>query len=243
MLFSQDDRDIRWAEGFMFVYDITNENSVSQIESLKNKIESIRSSRSFCLIVVGNKNDLEHCREVEREKVDCIASKLCAACHVNCSASGPKNEVRVAFEELCRQVALLRQKSAQKRVRRRSSLSQMGKGLKMLVQTGKTKNHAPSTSGSESGTTSPVGNGRQNPSTSGINKAGKFTTSSSYTSLMPASMLNGLPEETNTFFLPCAEDGERRPRKNIETTMDIRDDSSKRANTSYNKSVSGTLVS
>ena len=208
----------------MFVYDITNEDSVNQIENLKKKIESIRSSRTFCMIVVGNKTDLEHCREVKREKAEHIASKLSAACHVDCSACGPEHQVRNAFDELCRQVASLRQQSAQKRERRRSSLSQVGRGLKMLVQTGKSKNHTPNTSTVETGTTSPVGNGRQLSNNNISKKSGKFGTSSSYTSLVSAPILNGLPEE-NPFFRSFMDDtSDKKSRKSPESCSDFRED-------------------
>ena len=218
----------------MFVYDITNEESVNQIEQLKRRIESIRKSRSFCMVIVGNKSDLEHCREVKREKAEHIASKLSAACHVDCSACGPETDVRNVFDELCRQVASLRQQSAQKRERRRSSLSQVGRGLKMLVQTGKSKNHVASTSSSESGATSPVSNGRQITNNS-VLKKGKFSSSSSYTSLVSAPILNGLPEEQNPFFSSFADDTyDRKSRKSPESCIEIREDS-KRSTSNYPK--------
>jgi len=226
----------------MFVYDITNEETVDQIEQLKKKIESIRKSRSFCMVIVGNKSDLEHCREVKREKAEHIASKLSAACHVDCSACGPENQVRNAFDELCRQVARLRQRSAQKRERRRSSLSQVGRGLKMLVQTGKSKNHVASTSSSESGATSPVNNGRQITNNSILKKSGKFGSSASYTSLVSAPILNGLPEEQNPFFPSYADDVyEKKSRKSPESCLEIREDN-KRVASNYSKAGLGAMV-
>ena len=227
----------------MLVYDITKEESVNQMEHLKKKIESIRSSRSFCVVIVGNKSDLEHCREVKREKAELIASKLSAACHVDCSACGPENQVRNAFEELCRQVAHLRQRSAQKRERRRSSLSQVGRGLKMLVQTGKSKNHQASTSSSENGATSPVSNGRPIPTTTGMRKGSKFTPSSSYTSLVSAPILNGLPEEQNPFFSSFTDDSfsERKSRKSPESCVDTRDEN-KRVTVNYQKNMFGAIL-
>ena len=239
--FFQNDKDIRWAEGFMLVYDITNEESVNQMEHIKKKIESIRSSRSFCMVVVGNKTDLEHCREVRREKAEHIASRLSAAYHVDCSACGPAIQVRNAFDELCRQVALMRQQSAQKRERRRSSLSQVGRGLKMLVQTGKSKSHGPASSGSENGTTSPVGAVRQS-SSSGNKKGSKFGASSSYTSLVSAPILNGLPEE-NPFF-PSVETDDVIRRSHKRQNSETRDDFGKRASAhNINKTMYGAMVS
>ncbi|XP_026692347.2 ras-related and estrogen-regulated growth inhibitor [Ciona intestinalis] len=181
-----DDTHIVWAEGFMMVYDVTNQDSLLKIEQIKERLDSVRSTKILTMIMVANKTDMEHCRTVGREQADALAARLSCG-HVECSACGPEAEVRFAFDELCREVALARQQSAKKRERRRSSLSQVRQGLKMLVQTGKAKSHAYTT-------TSPNGT---NASTNGggmLRRGSRFGPPSPFSALMSAPILNDLPE-------------------------------------------------
>ncbi|CAK8692315.1 ras-related and estrogen-regulated growth inhibitor-like [Clavelina lepadiformis] len=239
---NMDESHIRWAEGFMFVYDITNPESVQKIEQFQKRLESVRSSRNFSMVVVGNKADLEHCREVNREKIECLVSRLSILCHVDCSACGPEMSVRFAFDELCREVAHLRMRSAQKRERRRSSLSQVRQGLKMLVQTGKTKNHPISTP--NSGNNSPVGvsNGKST-SNNNSRRGSRFVPSSPYSSLMSAPILNDLPEESNCFFDIFSDDSDKKSRKSRESSTDSFEEMAKRPSSHHHqKNMIGALV-
>uniref|UniRef100_H2Z360 small monomeric GTPase n=1 Tax=Ciona savignyi TaxID=51511 RepID=H2Z360_CIOSA len=109
-----DDSHIRWAEGFMMVYDVTNPDSLLKVEQIKQRLDTVRSTKILTMIMVANKTDLEHCRTVAREQADAMAVRLSCG-HVDCSACGPETNVRFAFDELCREVALARQHSAKKR--------------------------------------------------------------------------------------------------------------------------------
>ena len=234
----QDESHIRWAEGFMFVYDVTNLDSISRVEQFKKRLDAIRSSRSFGMVVVGNKADLDHCRKVKQDKAKLVISRLSAACHVDCSACGPEIDVRYAFDELCREVAMLRQNSAQKRERRRSSLSTVRQGLKNLVQTGKTKSNSTLF---ENGSASPVGstNGRVG---LGSRRGSRFSTPSSpYSSIISTPVLNDLPEETDAFMQTCSDDSDKKSQKSRESSADSREEM-KKSPIHHHRNVVGGIV-
>ena len=191
------------------------------------------------MVVVGNKADLEHFREVEREKAERITTQLSAACHVDCSACGSEASVRYAFDELCREVAQFRHQTTHKRERRRSSLSTMRQNLKNLVQPGKSKNNS---SGLDSGSSSPVigANGRVGP---GFKKGNRFCNPSSpYSSIRSASNLNDLPEENDKFANVYSDDSDKKSGKSRESSSDGREDLNKRPSLHQHRNVVGAIV-
>ena len=60
------------AEGIIFVYDITNKTSFS---NLKNWISTAENEADFKIIIVGNKLDMESRREVSIEQLKKLAKK------------------------------------------------------------------------------------------------------------------------------------------------------------------------
>ena len=60
------------AEGIIFVYDITNKTSFS---NLKNWISNAENETDFKIIIVGNKLDMESRREVSIEQLKKLAKK------------------------------------------------------------------------------------------------------------------------------------------------------------------------
>lgn len=144
VLHFQDENQIRWAEGFIIVYDVANLKSFDSVAPAKDKIEKIKSARNMSFIVIGNKTDLNHCRVVNSERAEKLCNKLTAG-HFECSACGANDHEQTiiiweAFEELCREIQQRRRLNSQSRIRRRSSLSQVKQGLKMLVTPNKSKN-------------------------------------------------------------------------------------------------------
>lgn len=53
---------IHWADACVVVYDITSRNSLTHAIELLQRVQQIRSQ--IPLILLGNKSDLEHLREV-----------------------------------------------------------------------------------------------------------------------------------------------------------------------------------
>ena len=215
----------------MFVYDVTSSESISRVEQIKKRLDSVKSSQNFSMIIVGNKVDLEHCREVKREKAELVISKLSASCHVYCSACGPEIDVRYAFDELCREVALARQQSTH-RERRRSSLSTMRQGLKNLVQTGKSKSN--SITGFENACSSPN-------SRSGSRRSSRYSTPGSpYSSLISAPVLNDLPEENDS--LTQTDDSDKKSLKSRESSSDSRENTTLRSPIQHHRNLQGAIV-
>ena len=53
-----------WADCFLFVYSITDRDSFQELSQLKRQVENVRKSASLTAMLVANKNDLLHDRQV-----------------------------------------------------------------------------------------------------------------------------------------------------------------------------------
>lgn len=60
---------MRTGEGFLLVYSITSRQSFEEIETFQQQILRVKDKDYFPIIVVGNKCDLEHERQVSTEGV------------------------------------------------------------------------------------------------------------------------------------------------------------------------------
>ena len=60
----------------MFVYSITDRNSFHEITRIKKQVENARKSSSLTAIMVGNKNDLLHERQVTEHEGQDLADEL-----------------------------------------------------------------------------------------------------------------------------------------------------------------------
>ena len=65
-----------WADCFVFVYSITDRDSFQEISQLKRHVESVRKSSSITGILVGNKIDLVHERQVTEAEASELADEL-----------------------------------------------------------------------------------------------------------------------------------------------------------------------
>ena len=61
---------IKSSEGFLLVYSINDKDSFDGIKMRYEKIKKYKKKKPFSVIVVGNKNDLEKERQVDKEEVD-----------------------------------------------------------------------------------------------------------------------------------------------------------------------------
>ena len=102
------DHFMRMGDGFLLVYDITNQSSFNELEEFYQRIVRVRDSNDpFPCVVCGNKCDLESERQVPREEGQKFAeSKGCP--FFETSAKEALN-VEEAFISLCRLVLLNRQ--------------------------------------------------------------------------------------------------------------------------------------
>lgn len=67
---------LKLADALMIVYSITDSNSFEECEYIYNDILSKKKVKSFPMVLVGNKCDLEDSRNVPKDKAHELASKL-----------------------------------------------------------------------------------------------------------------------------------------------------------------------
>nr|XP_039263771.1 ras-related and estrogen-regulated growth inhibitor-like [Styela clava] len=139
----QDENLVRWADGFMIVYDVTDQKSFDKIGQIRKDLENVKSAKNMSYVVVGNKTDLQHCRQVTIDMAEHVCINMSVA-HYECCACAANDEdytisLREAFEELCREIQHRRRLNSQARRRRRSSLSQVKQSFKFLVNSNKNR--------------------------------------------------------------------------------------------------------
>ncbi|XP_012588241.1 PREDICTED: ras-related and estrogen-regulated growth inhibitor isoform X1 [Condylura cristata] len=123
---------MRWGEGFVLVYDITDRGSFEEVLPLKNILDEIKKPKNVTLILVGNKADLDHSRQVSTEEGEKLASELACAFY-ECSACTGEGNITEIFYELCREVR--RRRMVQGKTRRRSSTTHVKQAInKMLTK-------------------------------------------------------------------------------------------------------------
>ncbi|KAJ8249681.1 hypothetical protein COCON_G00228970 [Conger conger] len=123
---------MRWADGFVLVYDITDRGSFQDVAPLKSLVEEAKKPKSAPLVLVGNKADLEHARQVSTEEGERLAAELSCAFY-ECSACTGGGCASEPFLELCREVR--RRRAVQGKARRRSSTTHVKQAInKMLTK-------------------------------------------------------------------------------------------------------------
>ncbi|XP_073079963.1 ras-related and estrogen-regulated growth inhibitor isoform X1 [Manis javanica] len=123
---------MRWGEGFVLVYDITDRGSFEEVLPLKNILDEVKKPKNVTLILVGNKADLDHSRQVSTEEGEKLATELACAFY-ECSACTGEGNITEIFYELCREVR--RRRMVQGKTRRRSSTTHVKQAInKMLTK-------------------------------------------------------------------------------------------------------------
>ncbi|KAJ7351774.1 hypothetical protein OS493_035717 [Desmophyllum pertusum] len=90
-----------WADGLLLVYSITDRKSFKVVQDLLQFIDPFK--QKTVIIVIGNKSDLEHERQVSEGEGASLAEKLKCS-FFECSASEGYQKVAEAFHELYREV-------------------------------------------------------------------------------------------------------------------------------------------
>ncbi|CAI9740090.1 ras-related and estrogen-regulated growth inhibitor-like [Octopus vulgaris] len=101
---------IRWGDGFMLVYSVTSRTSFDIILDIRRKIEDVKKAAHVPVIVVGNKADMAHVRQVTHDEGRLLAIDFgCPFMEV--SASEDVNKVLESFHILCREIIDFKRKS------------------------------------------------------------------------------------------------------------------------------------
>jgi len=98
---------IQWADGLFLVYSITDRDSFNFARKFKDTLQS-----DMPMILVGNKVDMVHLRQVSLEEGEILANDIgCKFFEV--SAAEHVQQVFDAFVELCRDILTTKRKSKQ----------------------------------------------------------------------------------------------------------------------------------
>ncbi|XP_028427009.1 ras-related and estrogen-regulated growth inhibitor-like protein isoform X1 [Perca flavescens] len=107
---------ISWADGFIVVYDISDRSSFLTAKAIMQLIRELRNVDSL-IFLVGNKQDLCHRREVQREEAQRLAAQ-CQGQFYELSAAEHHQELALIFSKMVQNAS---QGSKAKERRRRPS--------------------------------------------------------------------------------------------------------------------------
>ncbi|XP_055930722.1 ras-like protein family member 11A [Argiope bruennichi] len=111
---------LQWADGFLLVYSIIDKESFTYLRDVRQVIQNSRPASPggtqgqspIPIVVVANKADLIHLRQVSSEDGEKLAKDNDAA-FLEVAASEHVSQVADAFLELCREVQSFRRRSKQ----------------------------------------------------------------------------------------------------------------------------------
>ncbi|KAM6316849.1 ras-like protein family member 11A isoform 1-T1 [Aegotheles albertisi] len=112
-------RCVKWAEGFLLVYSITDYSSYQSVQPLYQHIRKVHPDARTPVIVVGNKADLLHARQVQAKEGLQLANEL-GSLFLEISTSDDSQGVCDVFQYLCKEVSKLQHAGSTDR--RRSSI-------------------------------------------------------------------------------------------------------------------------
>ncbi|KGL80994.1 Ras-like family member 11A, partial [Tinamus guttatus] len=112
-------RCARWAEGFLLVYSITDYSSYESIRPLYQHIRKVHPDTRTPIIIVGNKADLLHARQVQTKDGLQLANEL-GSLFLEISTSENSHGVCDVFQYLCKEVSKIHHSSSTDK--RRSSI-------------------------------------------------------------------------------------------------------------------------
>ncbi|KAI5618578.1 RAS-like estrogen-regulated growth inhibitor, partial [Silurus asotus] len=94
---------IKWGDGFLIVYSVTDRSSFEAVARLKRLIDHIRQNLGIPTVIVANKNDMENGRTVKTEEGRALARDLrCSFFELSVAESS--SAVEAAFSQLIREV-------------------------------------------------------------------------------------------------------------------------------------------
>ena len=112
-------RCVKWAEGFLLVYSITDYSSYQSVRPLYQHIRKVHPDARTPVIIVGNKADLLHARQVQAKEGLQLANEL-GSLFLEISTSDDSQGVCDVFQYLCKEVSKLQHTGSTDR--RRSSI-------------------------------------------------------------------------------------------------------------------------
>ncbi|XP_066110999.1 ras-like protein family member 11A isoform X1 [Saccopteryx bilineata] len=105
---------VQWAEGFLLVYSITDYGSYQSIRPLYQHIRKVHPDSKAPVVIVGNKRDLLHARQVQTDDGVQLANEL-GSLFIEISTSENYEDVCDVFQHLCKEVSKLHSLSGERR--------------------------------------------------------------------------------------------------------------------------------
>lgn len=105
---------VQWAEGFLLVYSITDYESYQSIRPLYQHIRKVHPDGKAPVIIVGNKGDLLHARQVQTHQGLQLANEL-GGLFLEISTSENYEDVCDVFQHLCKEVTKLHSLGGERR--------------------------------------------------------------------------------------------------------------------------------
>ena len=94
------DQLIAQSNGFVMVYDITRKHSFEEIENFHNRVLNVKHNKQVCIVLVGNKSDMNKKRDISFEQGMALARKW------NCKfwevSAKTRSNIETAFYECAR---------------------------------------------------------------------------------------------------------------------------------------------
>ncbi|XP_057313713.1 ras-related and estrogen-regulated growth inhibitor-like protein [Hydractinia symbiolongicarpus] len=122
---------VNWSSALIIVYSITDRGSFLVANHILEIIHKLKPLNSGCTLLLGNKNDLKHLRQVEKKEAKRLALDF-GVRFIECSASESYDEIHSSFTRLILE-ALLVQNA--KRLSFESSEDEKSKPAKEVVRT------------------------------------------------------------------------------------------------------------
>ena len=97
-------RCVQWADGFLLVYSITDYDSYQAIRPLYQHIRKVHPDARVPVVIVGNKGDLLHARQVQTHDGVQLANEL-GSLFLEISTSENYEDVCDVFQHLCKEVS------------------------------------------------------------------------------------------------------------------------------------------
>ncbi|GFR96494.1 Ras-like protein Rab-6B [Elysia marginata] len=101
---------VRWADGFLMVYSVTSRKTFDVMPEAKRKLEEMKKAAHVPVVLVGNKADLAHARQVNQEEGARLAADM-GCCFMEVSASEDVTRVVDAFHTLCKEIIDFKRRS------------------------------------------------------------------------------------------------------------------------------------
>lgn len=105
---------VQWAEGFLLVYSITDYDSYLSIRPLYQYIRKVHPDSKAPIVIVGNKGDLLHARQVQTCDGVQLANEL-GSLFLEISTSENYEDVCDVFQHLCKEVSKLHSLAGERR--------------------------------------------------------------------------------------------------------------------------------